>query len=44
MVAYERVFETVFDGETKGLIAKWSLTGGGRLREVVAMRDLTVFH
>ena len=25
---------------------KWSLTGGGRLREVVAMRELTVldFH
>ena len=23
-------------------VTKWSLTGGGRLREVVAMRDLTV--
>ena len=35
-------FETVFDWETKGLFVKWSLTGGGRLREVVAMRELTV--
>ena len=42
VVAYERVFETVFDWETKGLFVKWSLTGGGRLREVVAMRELTV--
>ena len=40
MVAYERVFET--DWETKGLFVKRSLTGGGRLREVVAMRELTV--
>ena len=23
---------------------KWSLTGGGRLREVVALRELTVFQ
>ena len=36
MVAYERVFKTVFDWETKRLFTKWSLTGGGRLREVVA--------
>ena len=42
MVAYERVFETVFDWETKGLLVKWSLTRGGRLPEVVAMRELTV--
>ena len=42
MVAYERVFETVFSQETKRLFAKWSLTGGGRLREVVARRELTV--
>ena len=28
--------------ETKRLFMKWSLTGGGRLREVVAMRELTV--
>ena len=26
----------------KRLFVKWSLTGGGRLREVVAMRELTV--
>ena len=38
----ERVFETVFDWETKGLFVKWSLAGGGRLREVAAMRELTV--
>ena len=42
MVAYKRVFETVFDWETKRLFTKWSLTGGGRLREVVARRELTV--
>ena len=42
MVAYERVFEIVFDLETKGLFVKWSLAGGGRLREVVAMRELIV--
>ena len=27
-----------------GLFTKWSLTGGGRLREVVAMRELTVLE
>ena len=43
VIAYEGVFETVLDWETKGLFVKWSLTGGGRLREVVAMRELTVF-
>ena len=43
MVAYERVFKTVFDWETKRLFTKWSLTGGGRLREVVARRELTVY-
>ena len=32
----------MFDRETKGLFVKWSLTGGGRLREVAAMRELTV--
>ena len=42
MVAYERVFKTVFDWETKRLFTKWSLTGGGRLREVVVRRELTV--
>ena len=35
--------ETVFNWETKRLFTKWLLTGGGRLREVVAMRKLTVF-
>ena len=34
VVAYERAFETVFNWETKRLFTKWSLTGGGRLREV----------
>ena len=29
--------------ETQRLFTKWSLTGGGRLREVVAMRELTVY-
>ena len=37
-----RDFETVFDSETNGLFVKWPLMGGGRLREVVAMRELTV--
>ena len=44
MVAHERALETVFNRETKRLFTKWSLTGGGRLREVVAMRELTVFY
>ena len=39
VVAYERVFETVFDWETKQLFKKWFLTGGGRLREVVAIEN-----
>ena len=43
VLAYGRVFETVFVWETKRLFVKWSLTGGSRLREVVAMRELTVF-
>ena len=42
VVAYERALETVFNWETKRLFTKWSLTGGGRLREVVALRELTV--
>ena len=42
-VAYKRVFELAFDWKTKRLFTKWSLTGGGCLREVVARRDLTVF-
>ena len=42
VVTYQRVFETVFDWETKGLFVKWLLMGGGRLPEVVAMRELTV--
>ena len=37
---YERVFEIVFDRKTKLLFIKWS--GGGRLQEVVARRELTV--
>jgi len=28
-----------FDWETKRLFIKWLLTGGGRLREVVAMKE-----
>ena len=45
VVAYERVFKTLHlsDWEAKRSFPKWSLTGGGRLREVVAMRVLTVF-
>ena len=35
MDAYERVLETVFGWETKWLLLKWLLTGGGHLREVV---------
>ena len=42
VVAYERALGTVFNWETKRLFTKWSLTGRGRLREVVAMRELTV--
>ena len=37
-------FETAFDWETKGLFVKWSLAGGGRLREAVTMRELTVVY
>ena len=44
MVACESVYMYILvDWEAKRLSAKWSLTGGGRLREVVAMRVLTVF-
>jgi len=42
VVAYERALGTVFDLETKRLFTKWSIIAGGRLREVVAMRELTV--
>ena len=42
MVAYEKVFETVFDWETKRLFTNWSLMGSGHLQEV-ARRELTVF-
>ena len=42
VMAYEIVFETVFDWETKWLLTKWSLTGSGCLQEVVTMRELTV--
>ena len=41
-MAYDRVFETVLEHERKRLFTKWSLTRGDRLREVVAMRELTV--
>ena len=43
VVAYERALETAFNQETKELFTKWLLTGGGRLQEVVAIRELTVF-
>ena len=44
MVACESVYMYILvDWEAKLWSAKWSLTGGGRLREVVAMRVLTVF-
>ena len=44
VVACESVYMYILlDWEAKRLSAKWSLTGGGRLREVVAMRVLTVF-
>ena len=33
---------TDMNRERKRFFTKWSLTGGGRLREVVAMRELTV--
>ena len=42
VVPYKRALETVFNWETKRLSTKWSLTGGGPLREVVGMRELTV--
>ena len=32
----------MIDIKTKQLFVKWSFTGGGGLREVVAMRELTV--
>ena len=44
VVAYERVFETVLTEKKKMVIStKWSLTGGGGLREVFARRELTVY-
>ena len=44
VVAYKRVFKTVFDWDTKWLFTKWSLMGGGRLREVVTRGELTVLN
>ena len=38
MVTYKRVFETVFDWQTKQLFKKLLLMGGASLWEVVAMR------
>ena len=32
--AYERLFETVFEGETSRLFTKWSLTRSGRFDRV----------
>ena len=32
-------FETVFDWKTKLLLTKWLLMGGGRLQEVVTLRE-----
>ena len=44
-VACESVYKYILlVWEAKRLSAKWSRTGGGRLREVVAMRVLTVFE
>ena len=37
MVAYERIFEIVFELKQNRLVTKWPLTRGGRLREVVAI-------
>ena len=39
MVEY---LKQVFDYETKWLFTTWSLKGGGRLREVVARKALTI--
>ena len=43
MVSYERVSEAVFRCETKrASVQSGRLMGGGPLRKVVAMRELTV--
>ena len=43
MVVYERVFEEVLCCETKRVsVQSGRLVGGGCLREVVAIRELTV--
>ena len=43
MVSYERVSEAVFRCETKRVsVHSGRLMGDGRLRKVVAMRELTV--
>ena len=43
MVSYERVSEAVFRCETKRVsVQSGRLMGGGPLRKVVAMRELTV--
>ena len=44
VVAYKKVFETVFHWQTKRLFKKWLLTGGGRLREVVALESWLYIH
>ena len=52
MVAYERVFlffKQYLSEKQNGYLesgvayGRWSLTGGGRLREVIATRKLTLF-
>ena len=44
LVAYDRwsLIGKIKEISPKGLFTKWLLTGGGRLREVVARRELTV--
>ena len=48
VVTYERVLKQCLTEKQKDIICevvtygRWSLMGGGRLRQVVAMRELTV--
>ena len=42
-VVYKRFVLEGFEGEKSGVLDRWSLMGGGRLREVVAHVDSTVF-
>lgn len=43
VVAYQRVFETVFDSETKQLFKKWSLTGSGHHERVDCGGNLSAY-